>query len=224
MIPLRRRSAVLSFGLLLAAAMARPQDKPLPLDPLTAQEREVATSVARADPRIREFMGNRRARQIYVDFIAVKESRRPDEQNEAPEHRYAEALFYRYDDNLGLRALVDLEARKVVDIARVRGESVPINTEEVEEAARLAQADERVARLFGGKMPEFQVATQPATAEDINANRIEGLRTLGMSPKDPCQRNRCIVLFFRMQNRYVHMNQVIVDLTSRTVRVRGGAR
>jgi hypothetical protein len=224
MIPEIRRATTVVFLLALAAATARPQGKPLPLDPLTSQERELASSVARTDTRVREFLGSRRSRQIYVDFIAVKGTRETDARRDEPSRRYADVLFYRYEDNLGVRALVDLEARSVVDVVRVNGASVPINSEEVEEAARLALADPRVLRLFGGRMPSFRVATHPAAREEVNSDRIEGLRTLGTTSEDPCSRHRCIVLFFRSRNRYVHLNQVVVDLTSRTVQVRGGER
>jgi len=213
-----RRTAMLA---LLVAATASPQQRTLPLDPLTAQERESATALARADARVHELLGSGRSRQIYVDFIAAKPARETYGSDQPP-HRYADVLFYRYDGDLGVRALVDLQARAVTDVARVNGESVPINGEEIAEAGRLALADPGVARLFGGKIPAFRVATRPATKQETNDNRIEGLRTLGASPNDPCYRHRCIALFFRTNNRYVYLNRVVVDLTSQRVTVSGG--
>ena len=215
-------AVVFPFALFLIATVAYGQPtQPLPLDPLSAEEREAATSLARADARVRELLGGGRTRQIYTDFIAVKRARTPAEE---PSGRYADVLFYRYDRDLGVRALVDLVARTVVDVVRVNGQSVPINNEEVEEAARLALADPRVPRLFGGAMPSFRVATRPATREDINTPRIEALRVLGTSADDPCYRHRCIVLFFRVDNRYVNINRVVVDMTTQTVQIRGGGQ
>jgi hypothetical protein len=56
----------------------------------------------------------------------------------------------------------------------------------------------------------------------LNDNRVEGLRTLGSTPDDPCTRDRCVVLFFRTHNRYIAINQVTVDLTTRRVIVNRG--
>ena len=211
------RWCLVALGVFIVAATTNAQ--PLPLDPLTPEEREVATSVAQADVKVRELLGGGRTRRIYTDFIAVKrEGVRGDE----PSGRYADVLFYRYDRDIGVRALVNLIARSVIDVVRVNGQSVPINNEEVEEAARIALADPRVLRLFGGTIPPFRVATRPATREDAESARIEGLRLLGSSADDPCFRHRCILLFFRVNNRYVNVNRVVVDMTSQSVQIRGG--
>ncbi|HEV2853475.1 MAG TPA: hypothetical protein VHC97_11790 [Thermoanaerobaculia bacterium] len=217
-----QRAARIAFFAFFAAAAVRPQSAPapLPLDPLTPEERQAASSIAYADARVSSFLGSGRNRQIYADFISVKWGSASDQ----PSGRYADVLFYRYVDDLGIRALVDLTAGAVLDVAHVNGESVPITTEEVQEAANLALADPRVAQLFGGTVPPFVVATGPATEEDLNTNRIEGLRTVASSTEDPCFQHRCIVLFFRMNNRYVHMDEVVVDLTTQTVNVGGGAQ
>jgi hypothetical protein len=71
-------------------------------------------------------------------------------------------------------------------------------------------------------MPAFRVATGPATLAGADSARIEGLRTIGATPADPCYRRRCVVLFFRVGNRYVQMNRVVVDLTRQRVLIQGG--
>lgn len=221
-----RAAAAWSLGpaamLSLLSAVAAAQG-PLPLDPLTPRERALADSIARADPRIRDVVG-RGGRLIYVDFLAVKQPQRVPGVEEAPPRRSAEVLFYLPDRDQGVRALVDLEQRRVVDQAAVPGQSVPLSAEEVQTAARLALADQRVIRLFGGRMPAFRVATGPATLADTGAARIEGLRTVAASRTDPCYGRRCVVLFFRVANRYVQMNRVIVDLTGQRVLIQEGAR
>ena len=214
---------MLAATMFLAAAKIQAQDPPLPLDPLTAQERALADEVARSDSRVRDFLAGR-SRNIYTDFMSIKAPRVTEVRADVPSRRHAEALFYNYDRREGLRALVDLSERRVVDIARVPGQSVPINAEEVAEASRLALADPRVVRLFGGRMPAFRAATGPATREDLESARIEGLRLVGAGERDPCTRNRCIMLFFRVNNRYVQMNRVSVDLTTQQVLIRGGER
>lgn len=217
------RIALLVVTLGLAAANAKAQDAPLPLDPLTASERFLADTIAQPDSRVREFLQEGRVRIIDVGFIAPKRTGETDSAG-APLRRHAEVLIYNYDRNQGLMALVDLKARTVSDVARIPGRSVPINNDEVALAARLALADQRVIRLFGGRMPAFHVATRPSTRADAGSARIEGLRTLGTTPSDPCYRHRCIVLFFRVNNRYVQMNRVVVDITAQRVLIREGGR
>lgn len=203
---------LLAFVSVAAAA----QERRLPLDPLTGAERETAVSVAREHSRVRAFVERGRSRLIYSEFISVK-----DGQSGEPRGRFADVLFYRYEDDAGLRALVDLEARRVSDVAPVSGRSVPVTAEEVAEAARLALASPVVRRLFGDELQGFEPAARPPTLEELNRPRIGGLRTLGGTPTDPCARHRCVVLFFRTGNRYIHMNQVVVDLTTNEVLTRG---
>lgn len=211
--------------LVLSAGEARAQpDRPLPLDPLTARERALTDTIVRADGRVREFLAGGPSRMINVDFIAVKSLGDSAARDEVPRRRTAEVLLYRYDSNQGIRVLVDIGRRSVTDVVRVPGESVPINSEEVAQAARLALADPRVARLFGDRMPAFRVASGPATLGESEQPRIEGLRTIGATPADPCYRRRCVVLFFRVNNHYVQMNRVFVDLISQRVIIREGEK
>lgn len=201
--------------LLVATTAARAQqsfpERPLPLDPLTPAERERAVAIARENPRVQEFLAGR-TRLIYADFLAVKD----DPRSEEPVRRHADVLFYGYDSNTGLRALVDLEAGRVVGTARVAGNSVPITEEEIAEAAEIALGSSAVRRLLGDRTFQF-------TRDRRIENRIGGLRTLGAGPDDPCTRGRCIELFFRTgergRNRFLFIHQVVVDLRTREVMV-----
>jgi hypothetical protein len=217
------RALHLLAGLSLATAGVQAQE-PLPLDPLTPNERAIADTVAREDPKVREFLRAEGSRLINVDFMVAKDPADTTQQRDAPPRRTAEVLFYRPDRDQGLRVLVDLAGRRVVSAASVPGQSVPLSNEEVVLAARLALADDRVIRLFGGRVPPFQVAKGPATRASADSARIEGLRTVAPTPEDPCYRRRCVVLFFRVRNRYVHLNRVVVDLTGRQVIIREGDR
>lgn len=201
--------------LALFATTLAAQERRLPLDPLTDGEREIAVGVARGNPRVRELVTGRRSRLIYAELVAVK-----DEKSGEPRGRFADVVFYRYEDDAGLRVLVDIEQRRVADVAAVSGRSVPVTAEEVEEAARLALASPAVARLFGEQLRTFRFSARPPTRDELDQPRIEALRTLGGSQGDPCLRNRCVVLFFRTGNRYVHVNEVLVDLTTSSVIVR----
>lgn len=222
------RCAVLVTCILVVSASAQTERQsslqpaaPLPLDPLTATERTRAEEIARGYGAAKEFLAAGRSRLIYVDFISVKRDAKAVDAS----GRFADVLFYRYTDDTGLRLLVDVAAGAVVDVTRVRGRSVPLAAAEVEEAAQLALARSEVVRLLGESAGSFRAATGPAMREQINDNRIEALRTLGSTPDDPCTRNRCVVLFFRSRNRYIALNQVVVDLTNRRVLVNdGGAR
>jgi hypothetical protein len=217
-----RRAALITV-FLLSPVMARAQG-PLPLDPLTNQERVIADSVVRADARVREMVGGGRTRPIHLDFISVKPRAGEVSRDGLPASRHAEVLIYNYDRNQGILALVDITARRVVDVARIPGQSVPINADEVAVAARMALTDPRVARLFGDQMPAFRVATGPSTLADQDSPRIEGIRIVGGAPNDPCTLHRCIALFFRVNNRYVQLNRVVVDLTAQQVMIREAVR
>ena len=217
---------VLALAFVDLARVQAQEGRTLPLDPLTPQEQEAATRIAQDDARIKERLGSRTQR-IYTEFIAVKrgetlgaEAKAPAE--EPPAGRFADVLLIRYDTNVGVRVLVDLAAQRVADVVRVPGRSVPISTDEVELAARLALADARVQKRLGAQASRFHVARTPATTREAGENRIEGLHTLGTTRADPCHEHRCIVLFFRQENRYIHLNQVVVDLTAQRVMLRGG--
>lgn len=88
---------------------------------MTPEERERAVAIAREDARVQPFLAGR-TRLIYADFLAVKD----DPKSEEPVRRHADVLFYRYDSNRGLRALVDLEAGRVAATAFVAGRSAVV--------------------------------------------------------------------------------------------------
>jgi hypothetical protein len=211
----------LTVMLSLSTSVATAQrDEPLPLDPLTANEQAVADTIARSDRRVREFLRSGAGRLINVEFSAAKDPADTSSQGDVAPRRAAEVLYYRTDRDQGLRVLVDLASRRVTAAAPVLGQSVPISSEEIVQAARLALADDRVIRLFGGRLPRFTIATRPATRAETDVPRIEGLRSVAVVSEDPCYGRRCVVLFFRVRNRYVHVNRVVVDLTGQQVFIR----
>ncbi len=208
--------------LFVATLAAQTPDRPRPLDPLTPRERTLADSVARADPRLRELLGIGSALLVDVAFVAGK-PRRERRDGEADISRQASVQYFVRTRNAGVTALVDLAQERVLDVARVRGADVPLGEEEVARAARLAIADARVRRLFDGRIPEFRIGRATGEAVDTAATRIDGIRLLG--PKgDRCAIRRCVAIFFRVNNTYVHLGRVVVDLLSDSVIVRQGAR
>lgn len=189
----------------------KPPRQPLPLDPLTAAERQTAERVARAEARVTEGLGPGRYKLIYVEFLALK----PEDPKQAVEGpgapiqigRHAEVLFYRYDGDLGVRVVVDLAQEVVRDVSRVDGQAVPVSEEEVAEAGELALHDEAVFQRLGPERREY---------------KIEGMRILATRESDPCYRHRCLDLLFRRGPHYLVSFPVTVDLTSRDVRVERG--
>ena len=211
------------LSLLLAATglLAQPA-RPLPLDPLTPEEQTNALRIARESARVRESLGTNESvfEHIATEFISVKRDRTGE-----PRGRYADVLFYRFDQNIGIRALVDLEANDVIGIAKVPGKSVPLGRNDVETAARLALADPQVRRLFGETLAGFRVLNGPITRESARGNLIEGLHTVGVRTDDPCTTHRCVSLVFSSGGRYLYNDRdITVDLTARRVTLRGGAQ
>jgi hypothetical protein len=225
------RIACAAFLILLttnALAVQQPPPRtPQPLDPLTAAERKDAESVARADARVKELLGGGRTRLVYVDFIAVKRSDAgdaPDVPTKLDVGRHAEVVFYRYDDDSGVRAVVDVLKKAVVQAERVDSAEVPLNTEELSESFALALKNDAVTSLLGADAKTFRVADVGAAAKGAAPrNIIHGLRVVATSDADSCWRHRCVQLFFRRGDVYL-IDSVVVDLTAQQSRVERGQR
>lgn len=181
----------------------------LPLDPLTSQEKQLAERVARADPRVRELIGTRH-RLSYIEFFAVKPadeaSTREGPQAPLPMPRHAEVVFYRFDGDFGVRALVALRPQpSVAEVQRIDSANVPLNNEDLAEARQLALQNIELRRVLG---------------EAVDRYRVEGLRILATEEGDPCFRHRCLQLLFRLGDVYLSDPEVVVDVTSQAVRLR----
>lgn len=215
--------AVILFLAAAATAQVQPPPRnppapaqlgPRPADPLTAEERERAVNVAREEALRRNELQREQFSFVGVELVVLKsDAQRPPEP--ARSMRHAAVLFYRYDRSDGLQVLVALNNGQVRSLERVRGESVPVGREEVERAAELALRDVAVTRLLGDSARTFKVGI----AQSAQENTIEGLRVLGADPDDPCSRQRCVDLFFRVGGNYIAGNRVLVNLSTRTVRV-----
>jgi hypothetical protein len=218
--------AVLVF-LVATSAMAaqQPPRVPLPFDPLTAAERRQAEDIARADSRVRDLLGSGRTRLVYVDFLAIKSADRPTTPDSptAPQRigRHAEVVFYRYDGDAGVRAVVDLERRSVQDATRIASVDVPLNVDDLAEALAMGLRNDAVRSLLGADAASFQVADTPRAAAARNI--VRGLRVVAVDAGDSCWQHRCVQLFFRRGD--VHLvDTVFVDLTTQQARVERGQR
>jgi len=223
------RIAIALLTLLLVArplALQPPPARPQPLDPLTPAERRQADEIARADGRVKELLGAGRTRLVYVDFIAIK----PNDASPAPDSptrpmaigRHAEVVFYRYDDDSGVRAIVDLQTRAVAQVARIESAEVPLNAEELSEAMALALKNEAVTSLLGADAKTFQVGDTAARGVRPR-NVVHALRVVATSDSDPCWKHRCAQLFFRRGDVSL-TDSVVVDLTAQQSRVERGQR
>ncbi|HEX7174081.1 MAG TPA: hypothetical protein VF240_02190 [Pyrinomonadaceae bacterium] len=193
-----------------------------PLDPLTPQERERAASIAEGDTRTLALRGTGRQHRVSVELADVKPPEPTPtltDPDRAPRPgRYAEVLYYRYATNDGLRVIVNLDSGRVQDAARVDSREVPFAFEELEEASALALQNPQLRGLLGPSADRYRVLSS-APGEDRDALRVEGLRILASSPRDPCWQHRCVSLLFRQGRRYLTYTDVTVDLTTRRVRV-----
>ena len=174
-----------------------------PLDPLTPEELTTAERVARADSSVLRLVGGRRSVMGSVSFLALKPDA-PDTVRpvEVLPQRTAVVLFYVYDGDYGVRALVDLTAARVRQADRVEREPIPFAAEEVTAAQRLALSDPGLREKVGRE--QYHVEWLGFTAAD---------------ERDPCYRHRCLQLFFRRGRAFLMRPNVIVDLTAQQVRL-----
>jgi len=178
-----------------------------PLDPLTEEEKSMAVQLCRADPRVKEKLGTGRSRLIFVEFLRVKslQEEKKQTQNRIAEGRYAEVVFYRYEGNMGIRAAVDLGNRVVADVSILSGDEVPLSSDDVTEAQQLALSSPEVRRKL----------------ERVGSNyKFEELRLIATGDQDPCWKHRCLeLLVLRMEGVYLNDPIIIVDLSSKAVRL-----
>ena len=192
----------------MTTGLARTAESQLPLDPLTRAESTAAQRATREDPRVRELVGQRRSVIGTTYFVAIKADTaggRLDARREPPPIRAAMVVYYVYDGDYGVQALVDLRRSAVIAVERLQNQPIPFAAEEVAEARQLALRDERVRAAVG--------------AEALRQQRIEWLPINAIDERDPCYKHRCVQLMFRRGLALLMRPTVIVDLTTRQVRL-----
>ncbi|HET9766382.1 MAG TPA: hypothetical protein VFS60_06025 [Thermoanaerobaculia bacterium] len=118
----------------------------------------------------------------------------------------------------GAWVLVDLLAARVVEARPIQGVDVPLGREDVEEAWELARKSREVAGLLGAQLQGYRVRGEREAVGTVD-NEVLGLPVRGTREDDPCTRNRCLSLLFRRGMNFLENVEVIVDLTTGTVRV-----
>jgi len=142
---LMRWAALVGAWMFVSAVHAQAATTRLrPLDPLTPAERNDAERIARADGRVRDLLGSGRSRLIYVEFLSVK-----SESGAPPTVRHAEVVFYRYDEDTGVRAVVNLTTKAVTDAGRLDSGVVPLSLDEHREALTVAVRNPDVQQILG---------------------------------------------------------------------------
>lgn len=196
---------------------------PAPLDGLRQLEREQAEQLIRADPAVQKLLGTGRSRLVYIDVIAVKPDSPENSRDPGalPRTRYAEAVFYRFDGDTGIRAVADLTNKRVIESGEVESNTVPLNNEDLTEALALAIQNQQMAALLGPAAQSFRVA-DPAAAGKEPVNVVRGLRVNSFDQSDPCYRHRCVQLFFQTNRGYL-IDSAVVDLSTRRVDVVKGS-
>lgn len=213
----QRLVSIMPLVLLLAWVPGQPQiahgqsSRPQKFDPLTAEERELAIQLAEADPQVKRLRGG--GRQI----LASVELATPKTDKDDNYTRHAEVLYYRYEGNRGILALVDLQGRRIAQSAQIAGDAVPLTTQEVNQAVGIALQNRTLTNLLGSDYERYRASAQNLAPGQ--PNQVEALRLLSSSPRDPCYQHRCLSLLFRQGDSFLTGTSVIVDLTAQNVRV-----
>ncbi len=211
----RRWSRFLFLFFLAGAIPLLAQQPPRPADPLTQAEIDRATAAAMKTATAR--LTGERLEVVSVELANVKPAGRSTRDAADEIGRHAIVTVFGYARNEGLAVLVDLRSMATVNFASVAPQAVPLGPREVDAAARLALANDQVRRLARADQASFVVeGTQSRTA---SRNVIEGLRVIAGNPADPCSVDRCVDLFFRVNDRYIVGSRVTVNLTRQTVSV-----
>ncbi len=194
------------------------RQQPLPFDPLTAEEKAAAERIALADARVRELLGTGRRRLVEIELLVTKPESEAPVTSAAPLGRNAAVVFFRFDGEFGVRAVVNISSQKVTDVSRLESAQVPLTADDLNEAFQLAVRNTEVTRTLGAAATHFQIETPTKTAAVTGErNIVRGLRVQATEESDPCWKHRCLQLLFRRGDFYLTEPTVIVDLTAQKV-------
>ena len=214
-------AALVILGGVFSAGCPRP---PRALDPLTPEEKQAAERIARSDPAVIQQLLQGRTELVYVTFFPLKPAapgtdRDPDK---LVMERAAEVVFYRFDGDFGVRAIVNLVSKKVT-VQRLEGADVPISKQDWTDALRLALNNPEIQKALGADLDRFRRLTQfTSNAATLKQDAVRSLQISTSDPNDPCYRNRCVQLLFRKEGMYL-LDSAIVNLTTGTVRIQKGS-
>lgn len=169
---------------------------PLPFDPLTADEQAQATATALADARVAAHLDRY---EVIGPALNTDKHRMQAE----PGSRMADVWLYDYTSDRTVWALVDLRANTVSQVDVRSDIQPPMTGDEMERAATMALADDRVAEALRAHQP-YQ-AMEPTgrlwTGDVANA----------------CPVHRCVLVGFFLDDMFQPDLQVRVDLSAQRV-------
>jgi Cu2+-containing amine oxidase len=161
-----------------------------PSAPLTEAELQQAASIAMDELRKRNAAD---ARTYFTHAEVLR-----DKSSNA---RRALVVHYRYAGDQTVTSIVDLTARRVVDVRIEAHAGAPLSREEFAQASELALADPNVVNALGANRSRV-------TIEPLLLRAPEG---------DPMFGRRVVRLLFRIDRDYLSAPVVHVDLTERRV-------
>ena len=212
---------ILGCGLMVSTGCRRPRG---PLDPLTTAEKQEAERIARADPRVVQMLDKGRTELVYVSYFTMKPVHPSADRDPSRlvVERAAEVVFYRFDGNFGVRALVNLGRRGVVSVDRLDSADVPITEQDWSDAVQLALKHPEISQMLAKDVDRFRGLTRrKSNAATLKQNAVRILRIVATKPDDPCYGNRCVQLWFRLGAVYL-IDSAIVNLTTGVVQVEKG--
>ena len=193
--------------------------QPRALDTLQVNERTATERVARADPKVKELVGEAGVRLVSVTPVLLK-GESPEKFNVA--QRQVEVILFHPGREVGARVIVDLQQNRVVSVTKLSSDQVLMTNDDLEDAWQLALKDAEVVRALGPAAQTFHVSgalSATGTAAAATENVVEGLPVRSEEGSDPCSKHRCLQLLFRRGNDYLMNPVVTVDLTAKHVTV-----
>jgi hypothetical protein len=187
----------------LAIGLSSPALAQQALDPLNLQEIAIAKSALLGSVTVRQSLGS----QPYYTIINVERHNEP--KGTTSSGRRADVILYNYTTNETISAVVSVAGGSPrIDAMRVtKDPPPPLGADETEAARQMALANPAVqTRLLGAGV----AASDPSLIVTHLFGRTDDTR-------DPCAKNRCVLLFFNTPAQFLF--PAVVDLTERKVRV-----
>jgi hypothetical protein len=189
------------------------------LDAITTDEEAAADRIARAEPKVKELLGERGIRLVSATPVLIKQGEPPDKID--LHQRAIEVILFRPEGEIGVRVIVHLHQNRAAEVQRLTAAQVPFTNDDLNDAFQLALRDAEVQRELGPAaqtfhVPELHNNTASAAASE---NIVTGLPIRTTDPKDACSKHRCLQLFFRRGTDFLSRPVVTVDLTEKHVTV-----
>jgi hypothetical protein len=202
--------------------LAQQQQPPgLGVVPMSSDEKAAAESAVRSDPRIRAIVGTGQPRVITTETEPDKREAEEFLAGRSQKPPTRRVIVIVSNTHKAARVTVAMPQNQILAVQNVPPAQVPLVRDDAEEALALAKANPDVRRVVGETLERYTLL-EPGSDERVPfAAQVLPIASRGR--QDPCTVDRCLTLIFRTENGYLPLNAE-VDLTRRTVGVRGGGR